>query len=59
MKNDKMNQTEILKALDCCADFICGECPYRKYESKEYPLQCIHKLLVDLKELKKRERYEI
>ena len=45
-----MNQNEILKGLDCCADFMCGECPYRKYESKTYPYKCIHKLLVDLKE---------
>lgn len=51
-----MNQIEILKGLDCCADFMCGECPYKKYESKEYPLRCIHKLMVDLKELKNKKK---
>jgi hypothetical protein len=47
-----MNQNEILKGLNCCAEFMCGECPYRQYESKEYPLKCIHKLIVDLQEAK-------
>ena len=45
-----MTQIEILKGLECCAEFICDECPYKKYESKDYPLRCIHKLIVDLKE---------
>lgn len=45
-----MSQTEILKGLDCCAEFICGECPYKIYYSHNYPLKCIHKLIVDLKE---------
>lgn len=44
-----MTQTEIAKGLECCAEFLCSECPYGKYESKEYSLKCIHKLIVDLK----------
>lgn len=46
-----MTIDEIKKGLDCCSEFICGECPYNIYESKEYPLRCIHKLLSDMKEL--------
>ena len=50
-----MTREEILKGLECCSEFLCGECPYRKFYSHDYPLKCIHKLLVDLKELYDKE----
>lgn len=43
---------KVLKGLECCADYMCGECPYQKYESKEHILKCIHLLLQDLNMLR-------
>lgn len=42
-----LNNTSI-KGLQCCAEFLCSECPYRIYEDKKYPMKCIHKLILDL-----------
>lgn len=39
---------ELMKALECCAEFACGECPYQKYNSTDYILKCSHKLIADL-----------
>ena len=39
------------KGLKCCAEFLCGECPYAEYQHIEYKLQCIHKLHMDLVEV--------
>ena len=47
-----MKLKDVIKGIDCCSEFLCGECPYKMYESKDYPLQCIHKLMVDIKEQK-------
>ena len=44
---------KVLKGLECCVDYMCGECPYQKYESKEHILKCIHLLLEDLNMLRK------
>lgn len=51
---------EIKKALECCAEFICDECPYKKYDTdmKTYPLKCSHRLIMDLyNELKGIDEY--
>lgn len=45
-----MTEQEVLKGLNCCVEFLCGECPYKKYDSKNYSLRCVNKLLNDLKE---------
>ena len=45
----KLDKDKVLKALNCCANFVCGECPYNYLESKDYPLRCIHIFLQDLK----------
>ena len=45
----ELDKSKVLKALSCCADFVCGECPYNYLESKDYPLRCIHTFLQDLK----------
>ena len=39
---------KLMKALECCAEFACGECPYQKYESTDYILKCSHKVIADL-----------
>lgn len=39
---------ELMKALECCAEYCCGECPYQKYNSTDYILKCSHKLIADL-----------
>ena len=48
-----MNKIQIEKGMKCCEEFLCGECPYRIYEdpSKEYPIRCMHKLMVDINDL--------
>ena len=42
------NKKEVLHALDCCNEFLCEECLYRKWDSDEYKLRCIHMLINDL-----------
>ena len=46
-----MTKEEVLKGLECCTEFLCGECPYKEYDSKDYLLRCTHMLLVDLKNI--------
>ena len=36
------------KGLKCCAELLCGECPYDEYQ---YKSQCVHKLHMDLVEV--------
>ena len=43
-----MEKSNILKGLECCTEFLCDECPYEKYDIKDKPLTCVHKLIVDL-----------
>ena len=52
-----MNKDKILLALKCCSEFYCDDCPYQKYESKDYPLRCIHKFTVDLYDFLRKEGY--
>lgn len=49
-----MSDKEIEKGLECCAEFLCGECPYQKWDHKDYKLLCIHKLMVDVLDLYER-----
>lgn len=51
-----MTDKEIEKGLECCAEFLCGECPYQKFDHIDYKLQCIHMLIVDVANLYKRTR---
>ena len=46
-----MTKEEVLKGLECCTEFLCGECPYKEYDSKDYLLRCTHMLLVGLKNI--------
>lgn len=43
-----LEKDEILKGIECCAEFLCGECPYKKYDIKDKPLACVHKLMLDI-----------
>lgn len=38
----------IIKALKACSEFLCDECPYKYLEDRNFPLKCIHTLIVDL-----------
>ena len=44
---------EIELGMKCCSEFLCGECPYEKFNDKtsEYTLRCIHKLMGDINKL--------
>lgn len=52
-----MNEEDILKGIECCAEYLCGECPYRRFEHIDYKMRCIHMLMEDIatwvKEIKK------
>lgn len=43
-----INEDEVKKGLECCVEYLCGECPYEKYDIKGKPLVCVHKLMEDL-----------
>ena len=38
----------IIKALKACSEFLCDECPYKYLEDRDFPLKCVHTLIVDL-----------
>lgn len=44
-------EQQVLEGVNACACFCCGECPYNIYESKEYPIRCMHKLILDVNDL--------
>lgn len=46
-----MTREETLKGLECCADFMCKDCPYRKFSDQTYTIRCMHRLMVDLQKL--------
>ena len=51
---DNMNKEEIEKEMKCCNEFLCGECPYEKYDDKEshqYTMRCIHMLIQNINKL--------
>lgn len=53
MEREPMAKEEILKGIECCAEYLCGECPYQKYESTQYLLKCNTALMRDINELLK------
>ena len=46
-----MTKEDIELGMKCCNEFFCGECPYEKYNSPEYPLRCIPNLMQDINKL--------
>ena len=46
-----MEREKVLNALKYCAEFECGNCPYKYLDSKDYPLRCIHTLIIDLNKI--------
>lgn len=50
MIKTNMTNEQIKLGMDCCTEFLCGECPYNIYEdpSREKMLRCIHLLMVDV-----------
>ena len=44
-------RSKAVKGLKCCAEFLCGECPYAEHQHIEYKLQCVHKMHMDLAEI--------
>ena len=48
-----MTKEEILKGVECCAEFLCSECPYQKYEDPKYLLKCNTALMRDVNDLLK------
>ena len=54
-----LSKEDTLKGAECCSEFLCGECPYKKYEDKtgEYIIRCMYKLMNDLFEMLKAEGY--
>lgn len=50
-----MTKEEVLKGLECCVDYMCGDCPYQYLASWEFPIKCMRTLLVDLQNLKEKE----
>jgi hypothetical protein len=51
MDREYVTKETVLKGIECCSEFLCGECPYQKYESKQYSLKCNHMLMLDINEL--------
>lgn len=47
-----MNNDKIFEGLDCCKEFLCGECPYNYLNDKIYTMKCIHELIKDLSKMK-------
>jgi hypothetical protein len=47
----EFTEKQIRESVNACCDFCCGECHYNIYESKDYPIRCIHKLMNDVQAL--------
>ena len=44
-----MTKEETKQGLKCCAEYYCGECPYKIYDGNpQYPIRCIHKIIRDV-----------
>lgn len=54
-----LSKEDALKGLECCTEFLCGECPYERFEDEtgQYIIRCICKLTNDLFEMLKAEGY--
>lgn len=53
-----MTREETLKGLECCADFMCKDCPYQKFSDHTYTIRCMHRLMVDLQTLESKHIVE-
>lgn len=51
-------EQQIRESVNACSDFCCGECHYNIYESKDYTLRCIHKLMKDVNSLLNKDECE-
>ena len=40
-----------IKGLECCANFECDDCPYKKYSHTDYKFRCNYKLIAELKNM--------
>ena len=49
----KFPREKVIEAVNCCAEFYCGECPYNIYEdpSDRLSLRCIRMLMEDIKKI--------
>ena len=45
-----MDRDKLFKGVECCANFLCGECPYGELQHKTYKERCMHQMLEDLNE---------
>lgn len=56
-----LSKENTLKGVECCSEFLCGECPYKKFEDEtgEYLIRCMCKLMNDLFEMLKSEGYYV
>ena len=46
-----MTKEEIELGIKCCSEFLCGECPYEKFDDNLYIIRCIHTLMKDINKL--------
>lgn len=49
-----MGKEDIEQGMRCCNEFLCGECPYEKYDDKknhQYTMRCTHMLMKDINKL--------
>lgn len=49
-----MKREETEQGMKCCNEFLCGECPYEKYDDKvsmQYTMRCMHILMQDINKL--------
>ena len=51
-----MTKEEIELGIKCCSDFLCGECPYQKFDSPQYTMRCVHTLMKDINKLYFRDK---
>ena len=52
--NMDKRKEEIELGMKCCNEFLCGECPYEKFDDKinhQYTMRCIHILMNDINKL--------
>lgn len=50
-----MTKEKILKGIEACSEFSCDECPYQIFDSKYYPIKCMHFLIADINKILKNE----
>lgn len=43
-----MDRDKLFKGVECCANYLCGECPYAGLQHSFYKERCMHQMLEDL-----------